>query len=264
MNKTMPDTITVTVLGSGSCVPSLYRSACAVLMETGGKRLLFDIGPGTMHRLLSAGVGIFDIDCLFISHFHPDHTGELVSFLFATKYPEPRARQRPLTINGGPGFAAFYNQLNTVFQHWIDLPGRLRILETGPDFEQQALDGFTWTAAPVDHRPESMAYRIDTPGGFSAVYSGDTDYAENLIRLAENTDLLICESALPDGDKVDGHMTPSMAGRMAAAAGVKQLMLTHFYPECDDADISGQCRKTYDGPLRLARDLISFDVTEIP
>ena len=51
--------ITVTILGSGTCVPSLKRSSCAVLMEVGGERLLFDSGPGTMRRLLEAETSIF-------------------------------------------------------------------------------------------------------------------------------------------------------------------------------------------------------------
>lgn len=263
MNSSPTDNITVTVLGSGTCVPSLSRAACAVLMETAGCRLLFDIGPGTTHRLLSAGISIFDIDCIFISHFHPDHTGELASFLFATKYPDTRARQTPLTLVGGPGFAAFYNDLNTLFHQWIELPGRLQIIELGPGSDHK-FEGFSVTTAPVVHRPESLAYRIDTGGGISAVYSGDTDYAETLVRLAENADLLICESALPDGFRVEGHMTPSMAGRLATAAGARQLMLTHFYPECDDVDIAGQCRATYAGPLRLARDLMTFNATDRP
>jgi ribonuclease BN (tRNA processing enzyme) len=47
---------------------------------------------------------------------------------------------------------------------------------------------------------------------------------------------------------------------MAAKAGVRKLMLTHFYPECDRADIAAECRKTYDGPLVLAEDLMEITV----
>ena len=57
-----------------------------------------------------------------------------------------------------------------------------------------------------------------------------------------------------------GHLTPSLAGEIASAARVKKLVLTHFYPECDRADISDQCRKTYSGPLILAEDLMRINV----
>ena len=92
------------------------------------------------------------------------------------------------------------------------------------------------------------------------VYSGDTDYTENLIELAGDADLLICESAVPDDMRVNGHLTPSLAGEIATRAGVRKLVLTHFYPECDHADIKQECRKTYGGPLILAEDLMRIKV----
>jgi ribonuclease BN (tRNA processing enzyme) len=97
-------------------------------------------------------------------------------------------------------------------------------------------------------------------GGTSVVYSGDTDFSDNLVALSQNTDLLICEAALPDSLKVKGHLTPSLAGQIASNAQVKQLVLTHFYPECDDVDIEKECRKTYSGPLIIAEDLITIEL----
>ncbi len=86
----------ITILGSGTCVPSLQRSSCSVLVEIGNQKLLFDVGPGTMRRLLEAGQSIFDISHIFLSHFHPDHSGELVPFLFATQYPDKNQRKKRL------------------------------------------------------------------------------------------------------------------------------------------------------------------------
>jgi len=106
MNKTK-----VTILGSGTCVPSLSRSACSVLIESGHTRLLLDTGPGTMRRLLETGTTIFDISFIFYSHLHPDHTAELVPFLFATKYPGNHSRQKPLTVIAGKGFSKFFKDL---------------------------------------------------------------------------------------------------------------------------------------------------------
>jgi ribonuclease BN (tRNA processing enzyme) len=115
-------------------------------------------------------------------------------------------------------------------------------------------------SAPVEHNEESIAYRITSAGGYSVVYSGDTDYSENLINLAKKADLLICESALPDDMGVKGHLTPSLAGEIATRAGVGKLVLTHFYPECDRVDIEQECRKTYSGALALAEDLMRLEV----
>ena len=103
--------IAVTVLGSGTCVPRLERSSCSVLVETGGRKWLIDSGAGTMRRLLEAGTSHLEVSCLLYSHLHPDHTGELVSLLFATKYPEGVRRKEPLTVIAGRGFADFFNRL---------------------------------------------------------------------------------------------------------------------------------------------------------
>jgi ribonuclease BN (tRNA processing enzyme) len=94
--------------------------------------------------------------------------------------------------------------------------------------------------------------------GRSLVYSGDTDFSENLTLLAKGADLFICESALPDGQKVAGHLTPSEAGKMAARAGVGTLVLTHLYPECEGVDLVGQSRKHFDGRVVVAQDLMRF------
>ena len=254
--------ITITILGSGTCVPSLQRSSCAVLMQTGTTRLLFDSGPGTMRRLLEAETTIFDLDYVFYSHFHPDHSAELVPLIFATKYPDGNRRQSPLSILAGRGLTDFWAALKTVYGSWIELaPGLLKILEfDNTARDSKNFDGFAIESAPVDHNPESVAYRITSADGSSVVYSGDTDYSENLIELAKDADLLICESAMPDGLQVKGHLTPSMAGDIATRAGVHKLVLTHFYPDCENVDINQQCRKTYSGPLVLAEDLMRITV----
>ncbi|MBU4463234.1 MAG: ribonuclease Z [Proteobacteria bacterium] len=231
-------------------------------METGGAKLLFDCGPGTMRRLLEAGTKIFDISFIFFSHLHPDHTGELVSFLFATKYPEIERRQKPLTIVAGSGFSEFYDRLKNVYGEWIELkPELINIVEMDNKGKDSIDFGdFTVKSIPVEHSDESIAYRTTGSCGKSVVYSGDTDFSDNLVTLAKNADILICESALPDELKVKGHLTPSLAGGIATQANVKKLVLTHFYPECDQVDIEKQCRKTWSGPLVLAEDLIKIEL----
>lgn len=252
--------IYVTVLGSGTCVPSLERSSCSVLIQTPETKLLFDSGPGTMRRLLKAGVTIFDISYIFYSHLHPDHTGEFVPFLFATKYPNQSKRCLPLSIIAGKGFKHFYHQLRKVYGQWIELPENiLTITELNnkkADFLQ--FDNFTVHSIPVEHAPESIAFRVTFKDKISIVYSGDTDYTKNLVTLAKDADLFICESAFPDALKVKGHLTPSLAGEIASQANVRKLVLTHFHPECDEVDIVKECGKTYNGSLILAHDLLEI------
>ncbi|MCU0614037.1 MAG: MBL fold metallo-hydrolase, partial [Desulfobacterales bacterium] len=160
------------------------------------------------------------------------------------------------------GFKDFFNGLKNVYGEWIELsPGIVKILELDNqktctlDFQQFRLDSI-----PVNHRPESVAIKITSINGHSLVYSGDTGFSENLITLASNTDLFICESALPDNFEVQGHLTPSLAGKIATQAKVFFLVLTHFYSECDQFDIAKQCRRTYNGKLVLAEDLMTLEL----
>ncbi|MBU0544614.1 MAG: MBL fold metallo-hydrolase [Proteobacteria bacterium] len=251
--------ITVTILGSGTCVPSLDRSSCSVLVETKDAKILIDCGAGTIRRLLENGTKIYDISHILLSHFHPDHTGELISFLFSNKYPDAVCRQIPLSVIAGSGLSDFYGGLKKVFGHWIDIsPNILNLIEINKNKQFKYFNDFTLETVSVEHNEESLAFKIIGEKGASLVYSGDTDYCNNLIDIAGNTNLLICESALPDELKAKGHLTPSEAGEIAAKANVKQLLLTHFYPECDKVDMELQCRKTYSGPLFLARDLMKI------
>jgi len=55
-----PVELSVTILGSGTCVPSLKRSSCSILAKIRDKFLLFDSGAGTMRKLLENGIEIFD------------------------------------------------------------------------------------------------------------------------------------------------------------------------------------------------------------
>ena len=257
-----PDKLSVTILGSGTCVPSLKRSSCSVLMRTGDNILLFDSGVGTMKRLLEAGVEIFDVSFIFYSHFHPDHTSELVPFLFSNKYPDGSRRKKPLTLVAGDGFLKFYENLKLVYGHWIELDSDLlNMIELdNAHHDMRRFDDFKVETLPVEHNPESIAYRITGPDGASVVYSGDTDFSDNLVMLSKDADLLICESAVPDELKVKGHLTPSLAGEIAKRANVRKLVLTHFYPECDLVDVKKECRKTYSGPLILAEDLMEIEI----
>jgi ribonuclease BN (tRNA processing enzyme) len=154
----------ITILGSGTCVPQLKRSSCAVLVETETAKIVLDLGPGTMHRMLACGVTIFDLTHICLSHFHPDHTAELVPLLFATKYPDAKQRRAQLQVLGGSGLFDFYGRLQVAYGEWIVLPPeQLRMRELDVTSGQLVeFEDFRLISAPVRHRPESLAYRIET------------------------------------------------------------------------------------------------------
>lgn len=249
--------IKITILGSGTCVPSLERGACSVLISQGDSHILVDAGPGTMRQLLKAGVHINDIDMVLLSHFHLDHCSDLAPFIFATKYPG-FDRNKKLILAAGTGIKNFYDSLNHVYRNHLEMPeNSFDIIELEPG-DATGIGDIRISCCRVCHKPESLAYRFEDLAGYSCVYSGDTDYSEALVELASDADILICESAMPDELKVPGHLTPSMAGEIASKANVKKLVLTHLYPECEKVDILTQCRKTYSGEIEKAADLLTF------
>ena len=110
------------------------------------------------------------------------------------------------------------------------------------------------------HIPESVGYRIGFKNGKSMAISGDTDYCQNIVDLGFQADLLVLECSFPDGQKVEGHLTPSLAGRIGSESKCKKLLLTHLYPACDEFDIVSQCRQTFSGEIIFGEDLMRIEI----
>lgn len=247
----------VTVLGSGTAIPTAERSSPGLHVHVADESLLLDGGTGTLHQLVRGGASLAGLDRVFYTHFLPDHVGDFPHLLFALRSPEI-GRQRSLWVGGPPGLRRHYELLGELYGTWVaELPFTLELHE----LKSGTIDFGAWrvTARPVPHTEVSLAYRIDAEEG-SLVYSGDTDYSDALIDLALGADLLILECAFPEDQKVPGHLTPSLAGEMAARAGVKRLLLTHFYPACAGHDLLTPCQKQFPGTILLAEDLMRLTV----
>ncbi len=248
----------IIILGSGTCVPSLKRGSSGLILRIGERILLFDSGTGTLERMLKRGITYLDLDVVFYTHTHPDHIADLVPLVFACKYGE-NPRRRDLPIIGGRGFKTYFQAIQGVYGRWLqpDL-FQIPIREVYDDILEYDL--FRVIARPTIHLPESVAYRVESNEGKSAVLSGDTDYCPDLVELARDADVLVIESALPDEMKAEGHLTPSLAGRIGREANCKKLVLTHLYPVCDSVDIVEQCKREYRGELLIAEDLMEISI----
>lgn len=251
----------VIILGSGTAIPMKDRGSPSVAVLVDRSPILFDMGPGTLGRMARLGMGPEKIESIFFTHFHPDHTADLIHFLFACKNPGLLKRRSPFLVSGPSGLLKFIKALQSAYPGWLDFPSDIMRIEELPLTENQRRNhgNALIKTAPTFHTPHSIAYRIENSGK-AVVISGDTGYCDALIGLAKGADLLILEAAFPDEDPVDGHLTPSLAGRMARLAGVKRLVLTHFYPECLKTDIAAQCRRTWAGELTLAEDLLQIRI----
>jgi ribonuclease BN (tRNA processing enzyme) len=157
----------------------------------------------------------------------------------------------------------------------------LRQMVVAHDFDQPGLvmqnDDVKVTCARVKHPPitEAYAYRFDAKDR-SIVISGDTAYAPELGEFAKGADVLVHEimhlagleallKRVPNASTLREHLLashtlPEDVGRVAAAAGVKTLVLSHFVPG-DDPSITDEMwtegvRRHYKGRIVVGKDLL--------
>jgi len=247
----------VHILGAGTSIPAAHHSPAGIYVRVGREHVLLDAGPGTLQRLQLVGVSPHQIDRVFLTHYHVDHCLELVTLLFALRIPQP-ARQKPLTIYGPKGLRRLYQRLNTAFNGWLAPRGYHMTLRE-LDVTTIRLPGYTVRTKRMHHSTRALGYRLEWKGK-SVVYSGDTDVCTDIVQLGRDADLLILECSHPDERKVTGHLTPTECGEIAAAAGCRHLVLTHFYPVFDGYDIRRRVRRAFHGHLTLAKDFSSFRV----
>lgn len=248
----------LTVLGSGTAVPTLQRNSAGYLLEENGHRILIDFGYGNVHQLLRLGITYHDIDRIFLTHIHPDHMCDLVPFLFASKYPlNPRTRN--LSIVAGPGFTEYFERLMEAFNHWLT-PDTYEIQITELDEETREFDGLEVTTGKVQHIEMSRGFRFANAEGKTVAFSGDTDYCTGIVELGRGADLLILECSTPDDMKVEKHLTPQLCGRIAREAGCQTLLLSHFYPPCEMSSVREVCQREFAGKIILADDLTVVDL----
>ncbi|MFN3466202.1 MAG: MBL fold metallo-hydrolase [Candidatus Brocadiales bacterium] len=244
----------IVILGSGTGIPSLTRGPAGIMIKMAGQVVLIDTGPGTLHKLLTLGVTYADIDKIFYTHYHPDHCAELIPMLFAMKHGEPK-REKPLWLFGPPGLKRLYQGLNSLFnENLLPRTYDLRILELWD--AEVGFEDWQIMARPLVHLVPSLGYRVTLPSGKTVTCSGDTDYCEAIVALANGVDVLILECAFPEEMRLHGHLVPSLCGRIAQEAAPRKLILTHFYSQWNGHDILAECGKYCSGEFALAEDMM--------
>ena len=248
----------ITLVGTGTGVPSPRRNPPCTLMKLGEKCAIFDSGPGTLKSLLGLGIDFLNLDILFYSHLHLDHISEFAAILFAAKIP-PTIRKKTLDVYGPKGLKEYYKNICEVYKGTLYTDAyRLNMEEI--ENKKISIDGFEISTKTLQHHDGGMGYRITTPGDKVVVYSGDTGYCNEIIELSRDADLLILECSFPDEIKMKGHLSPVTAGKVAHEANAKKLVLVHMYPVCDQHDLIGACKKEFSGEVLIGEDLMRFEL----
>jgi ribonuclease BN (tRNA processing enzyme) len=274
------------LLGTGGGpTPKTSRSAPAQAIVVGDRIYLVDCGDGVARQMALAKLPLRQLRAVFITHQHSDHNAGYGP-LFLLGWTGGIAH--PVDTYGPPPLARMTQLLLEAY----DFDIKLRIADEGrpplaplirPHEITRAGDVFSddrvRVTAALNHHPpieHSFAYRFDTADR-SIVISGDTNYSENVMKLARGADVLVHEVLYrPFWERPDAPQTPEVRrhiiashtdaadlGRLAAEAGVKTLVLSHFVPSeptgavADEAWLAA-ARKHFKGEVILGRDLLEL------
>jgi ribonuclease BN (tRNA processing enzyme) len=249
----------LTTIGTGTVAPHPRRVCAAHLVDAGDVRLLLDCGHGAVHRMAALGIHWESITHVAVTHFHPDHIGDLPLLLMAWRYGTLPPRSAPVSLVGPPGTIGLVERLAAAFGDWVRKPEYpLSIEELAPGAERD-LGGVTLGARKVPHTDESVAYSVGA-GGRRVVYTGDTAFDAELGGWARGSDVVLAECSLPEEMAMPTHLTPRECGALAEVALPERLVLTHFYPPVEQVDIAGIVRERFAGTVVLAEDGWSLDI----
>jgi ribonuclease BN (tRNA processing enzyme) len=239
--------VKLTVVGCSPAWPNPGGAQSGYLVED-GQRVLLDCGPGVLAKLRERESWPH-LDAIVITHFHLDHWGDLVPWVWGTMFGLGRDEHPEL---------------------WLPPRGTARLRHFGvrfgtPDMFEESFDvheytnetafeaaGFQVTPMSLPHYTlETYGLRISN-GATTVAYSGDSGPSERLAELARGADLFICEATLesPEADgELRGHLAPEEAIAAFEASGARRLLVTHRPHEL-----------ALDSDLELAHDGLVIDI----
>lgn len=276
--------ITVTVLGSGTPVPSKTQFGPSILVDVADKKFVFDCGRGCSSRLGQIDPrSIKDVDALFVTHLHSDHVMGIAD-LWLNGWAQ--GRNIPLEVWGPTGTSDMMEGLRQAYaydinvRHSSGLPATQEgIASAFVDLDSDGViynrDGIKVTAFLVDHGKVNPAfgYRIDYKDRSIAI-SGDTSPTENLYIYGKDTDVFLHEVMSPAlieilqkdfakfADKIVSHHTT--AEQAADIFAKTKPRLAVYYHTKNDGKFAQSLidvtRKTYSGPVEVSSDLFQIRV----
>jgi ribonuclease BN (tRNA processing enzyme) len=246
----------LTIVGCAGSFPSPDSAASCYLVEadddTGRRwRLVLDLGSGALGPLQRYVVPA-DIDAVLISHLHPDHCVDLCGLFVALRYDPAGRVQRRVPVYGPSDTA---QRLDAMYG--VDANGSLSEVfdvRAWHEGDPVRIGPLTVTPLRVDHPVEAYGLRVEQLSEHRTsvlAYSGDTDACPALVSLAKGADALLAEAAFTEGRDQERHihMTGLRAGRLAADAGARRLLLTHLPVWTDPSRARAEAESAFAGEI---------------
>jgi ribonuclease Z len=278
----------VTLLGTGTPVPSPERFGFSTLVETGGKKFVFDFGRGVTIRLAQLRIPFGMIDAHFLTHMHSDHINGLPDLWLTGWLRPPYAQRNSNFILYGPkGSAKLAKGLSEAFSRDIEIRSEdeqnppsgiafdVHEIAPGTVYEN---DGVKITAFSNDHGKlvtPSFGYKIEYKQ-HSVVLSGDTRYSPDVVAQAKGADVLVhCVTVIPDEllkttpayQAILQHLSsPEDAARVFDEARPKLAVYSHIGLNggATVQDLLTRTRSVYAGKVEVGRDLMKISIGDEP
>lgn len=249
----------LTVLGSSGGSPTRTNPASGYVLRSGDTTIWMDAGTGTFMAL----AGLTDpgtLSAVVLSHMHVDHCADLFGLYGYLAFGPSGTVPIPVYMPGGSAehLAAFAGGgAEHVFRVVLDL------VEVGAGDEATVGD-IRLRFGDANHSVPGLVTRVEASDGALA-YSGDTGPGSDLEAIAADADLLLCEASIAgkrDERSYPYHLTAAEAGAVAAAAGARRLVVTHFATGVVPEVAVAEAQAEFDGPVDAAQPGDTFTIGE--
>jgi ribonuclease BN (tRNA processing enzyme) len=229
------------IIGNGDAFGTGGRYHTCFYLESSETKFLVDIGATAIHNL-QFKVELNDINLIIISHLHGDHFGGIPFFLLNSAFHTNR--QEPLTIMGPKGCEERIRSLNESL--YMGITHKLERFDLNIiEYETGVIQKFNdleILALPAIHSDESSSHCLQiTSGETKFAYSGDTEWTDDLNKIADFADYFICECTYYSST-MDGHLNYLELDNKLKGTTAKNILLTHLSQEMLDSENQSKVR----------------------